>query len=178
LVLAEERPEIAAVLLYSPCIAIYGDRLDPLFQPWMKQLMQLTMTESGIMEVPREPEEGKYWADRLHINAYTSLAVLVKSKMNAETFEKVKQPLFMGYFYKNEEIQDRVVSVPAMLTMYEQLGTAETYKRKTPFPEAGDHVITSPIKTDQWESVLRASISFLEEVVEVTPQEIPVPSEE
>jgi pimeloyl-ACP methyl ester carboxylesterase len=178
LVLAEERPEIAAVLLYSPCIAIYGDRLDPLFQPWMKQLMQLTMTESGIMEVPREPEEGKYWADRLHINAYTSLAVLVKSKMNAETFEKVRQPLFMGYFYKNEEIQDRVVSVPAMLTMYEQLGTPEADKQKKTFPDAGDHVITSPIKTDQWASVLDASISFLEEVVNVPAREIPVPSGE
>jgi hypothetical protein len=144
----------------------------------MKQLMQLTMTESGIMEVPREPEEGKYWSKRLHINAYTSLAVLVKSKMNAETFKNVRQPLFMGYFYKNEEIQDKVVSIPAMLTMYEQLGTPEPDKRKIPFPEAGDHVITSPIKTEQWKPVLDASISFLEEVVGVTPQEIPVASEE
>lgn len=171
LVLAEERPEIHAVLLYSPCIGIYGDRLDPLFQPWMKELMTLTMTENGIMEVPRETEEGKYWSDRLHINAYSSLAILVKSEMNAETFKKVEQPLFMGYFYKNEEIQDKVVSVPAMLDMYAQINTPESLKRKVAFPDAGDHVIASSIKTDHWDEVLDASIDFLEEVVHVSASE-------
>ena len=44
LILAEERPEIHAMLLYSPCIAIYGDKLDPLFQPWNETLMEITMT--------------------------------------------------------------------------------------------------------------------------------------
>lgn len=171
LVLAEERPEIHAVLLYSPCIGIYGDRLDPLFQPWMKELMKMTMTEDGIMEVPREVEEGKYWSNRLHINAYTSLAILVKSEMNTQTFEKVNQPLFMGYFYKNEEIQDRVVSVPAMLNMYAKIKTPENLKRKVAFPEAGDHVIASRIKNEHWQNVLDASIDFLEEVVSVPAEE-------
>lgn len=171
LVLAEERPEIHVVLLYSPCIGIYGDRLDPLFQPWMKELMKLTMTENGIMEVPRETEEGKYWSDRLHINAYSSLAILVKSEMNPETFKKVEQPLFMGYFYKNEEVQDKVVSVPAMLDMYAQINTPESLKRKMAFPDAGDHVIASSIKTEHWDRVLDASIDFLEEVVQVPRKE-------
>lgn len=172
LILAEERPEIHALLLYSPCIAIYGDKLDPLFQPWMKQLMEITMTENGIMLVPREQEEGKYWANRLHINAYTSLGILVKSKMNSETFKKVEQPLFMGYYYKDEENQDRVVSVPAMLEMYEQINTPASLKRKTSFPEAADHVISSSIKTDTWEEVLEESIDFLEEVVQVPVPEM------
>ncbi|WP_439481316.1 alpha/beta hydrolase [Cyclobacterium plantarum] len=175
LVLAEERPDIHALLLYSPCVAIYGDKLDPLFQPWMKQLMQITMTENGVMVVPREEEEGKYWANRLHINAYTSLGILVKSEMNKETFEKVKQPLFLGYYYKDEENQDRVVSVPAMLQMFEQINTPAQLKRKTSFPEAGDHVIASDIKTDKWKAVLEESINFLETIVHVPVPELPQP---
>ncbi len=127
------------------------------------------MTENGIMEVPRETEEGKYWSDRLHINAYTSLAILVKSEMNSETYEKVNQPLFMGYYYKNEEIQDKVVSVPAMLDMYTQIKTPENLKRKVAFPEAGDHVIASSLKTDSYEKVLQESKKFLEEVVHLSP---------
>ncbi|SHN08386.1 Esterase/lipase [Cyclobacterium lianum] len=174
LILAEERPDIHAVLLYSPCIAIYGDKLDPLFQPWMKQLMELTMTENGIMVMPREEEEGKYWSGRLHINAYTSLGILVKSKMNQETFEKVRQPLFLGYYYKDEENQDKVVSVPAMLQMYELISTPSHLKQKISFPDAADHVIASDIKTENWAKVLEASIEFLEQVVKVpVPEMLP-----
>jgi esterase/lipase len=170
LILAEERPEIHSLVLYSPCIAVYGDRLDPLFQPWMKQLMEMTMTnEDGVQVVERDTEEGKYWAKNYHINAYTSLAVLLKSKMNQETFEKVKQPLFLAYYYKNEEEQDKVVSVPAMLDMYASVSTPEAKKRKVAFPEAGDHVIASSLKTESWDKVLEESIKFLEEVVHLTP---------
>jgi esterase/lipase len=172
LILAEERPEIHSLVLYSPCIAVYGDRLDPLFQPWMKQLMKMTMTnEDGVQVVQREAEEGKYWAKNYHINAYTSLAVLLKSKMNQETFEKVKQPLFMAYYYKNEEEQDKVVSVPALLDMYASVSTSEDKKRKVAFPEAGDHVIASSLKTESWDKVLQESIKFLEEVVHLSPVE-------
>lgn len=170
LILAEERPEIHSLVLFSPCIAIYEDRLDPLFQPWMKQLMTMTMTnEDGVQVVERDAEEGKYWAKKLHINAYTSLAVLLKSKMNKETFEKIHQPLFLAYYYKNEEEQDNVVSVPAMLDMYASVSTPKKLKRKVAFPEAGDHVIASSLKTDSWEKVLEESIKFLEEVVHLTP---------
>ncbi|MEX2565941.1 MAG: alpha/beta fold hydrolase [Cyclobacteriaceae bacterium] len=170
LILAEERPEIKAVLLYSPCIAIYEDRLDPLFQPWMKYLMKMTMTnERGMLEIPREKEEAKYWAEEAHINAYSSLGILIKSKMNKATFSKIKQPLFMGYYFKDEENQDKVVSVPAMLHMFENVGSPENVKRKVAFPDAGDHVISCSIKTESWPEVLEESIAFLENIVGIIP---------
>ena len=75
----------------------------------------------------------------------------------------------MGYYYKNEEIQDKVVSVPAMLDMYTQIKTPENLKRKVAFPEAGDHVIASSLKTDSYEKVLQESKKFLEEVVHLSP---------
>ncbi len=172
LILAEERPEIKSVLLYSPCIAIYQDRLDPLFQPWMKSLMKMTMTnENGVLVQEREEEEGRYWAEAIHINGYSTLAIMLKSKMTPSTFSKIEQPLFMGYYYKDEAHQDNVVSVPAMLAMYENLGTPTNLKRKVAFEEAGDHVISSSIKTESWNEVLEESIQFLEEVVGLEPIE-------
>lgn len=170
LILAAERPEIKSLLLYSPCIEVYGNRLDPFFQPWTKTLMRLTMTNSkGVQEVHREGDVAKYWSEEYHINAYSSLAVLLKSKMDKKTFEKVRQPLFMAYYYKDEENQDNVVSVPAMLEMYNNVSTPDDLKRKKAFPDADDHVITSRIKTEAWEDVLEESKKFLEQVVGILP---------
>ena len=63
--------------------------------------------------------------------------------MTPEQFQKVKQPVFMGYYYKDEEHQDKVVSVPAMLAMFDELGTPADKKQKMAFPNAGEHVIAS-----------------------------------
>lgn len=170
LILASERPEIKALMLYSPCIVEYGNQLDPFFQPWTKQLMKAVMTnDKGVQEVSREGDKAKYWADAYHINAYSSLAIMLRSKMNMKTFRQVDQPLFMGYFYKNEEIQDRVVSVPAMLEMFKQVSTPELLKNKKAFPESGDHVITSSITSASWEEVLDESINFLEQLLKRAP---------
>ncbi|HSI76299.1 MAG TPA: alpha/beta hydrolase [Lunatimonas sp.] len=170
LILASERPEIKALILFSPCIMEYGNQLDPFFQPWTKQLMKAVMTnEKGVQEVPREGDKAKYWADAYHINAYSSLAILLRSKMNVATFREVEQPLYMGYYYKDEENQDKVVSVPAMLEMYDQVNTPGHLKQKMAFPESGDHVIASSITSGSWKEVLAGSIDFLEQVVNLTP---------
>ena len=168
LILASERPDMHAVLLYSPCIVEYGNQLDAFFQPWQGYLMEKAMTnEHGVLESRREGDKAKYWSEAYHVNAYSSLAVMLRSRMTAGTFSTVKQPLFMGYYYQDEENQDKVVSVPAMLQMFEELGTPEALKKKQTFPDSGDHVIGSSITSGDWEGVLEASIEFLEEVARV-----------
>ena len=112
-----------------------------------------------------------YWSEDYHINGYESLAQLLYSEMNEETFNKITQPLFMGYYYKSEEEQDFVVSVPKMLEMFEQINTAESLKKKRAFPNAGDHVIASSITSGDWEGVLFTSIEFLEKTVGIAPAE-------
>lgn len=170
LILASERPEIKALILFSPCIKEYGNQLDPFFQPWTKQLMKAVMTnDKGVQEVPREGDKAKYWAEAYHINAYSSLAIMLRSKMNADTFREVDRPLYMAYYYKDEKNQDKVVSVPAMLEMFDQVSTPEQLKMKMAFPESGDHVIASSITSESWEEVLAGSIEFLEKVVHLTP---------
>ena len=79
-------------------------------------------------------------------------------------FKTVDEPVFLGYYFKNEEEQDKVVSVPAMLRMYEQLGTSSSQKRKQAFPKAGDHILASPLASNDVEGVYRATYNFLKEV--------------
>lgn len=165
--LASQQPEIKAVVLYSPAIRDNGERLD---KPWTKLLMEKTMMKNKVLHQNREGEKKAYWSEDYHINGYQSLATLIYSEMNAETYSKIKQPLFLGYYFKNEGEQDFVVSVPRMLEMFGQLGTAKELKIEKAFPNAGDHVIASSITSDDWQGVLFSSIDFLENVAKVPPR--------
>lgn len=167
LLLASQQPEIAAVVLYSPAIRDNGERLAALFEPWSKFFMEKTMTEDGVIDMKRTGEKAEYWSEVQHLNAYESLAVLLYSEMNAKTFAKIHQPLFLGYYYKDDKEQDPVVSVSKMLEMYGQVSTPETLKREKAFPKSGDHVIASSITSNDWQGVLFSTIDFLENVVKV-----------
>lgn len=170
LLLASQQPELKAAVLYSPAIRDGAGRLEAFFKPWTKFIMEKTMTENGAMDMKRTGEKAEYWSEVQHINAYESLAKLMYSNMNEETFQKITQPVFLGYYYKSEQEQDFVVSVPKMLEMYGQLGTAESLKREKAFPNTGDHVIASAITSNDWQGVLFETIDFLENVVGLKPR--------
>jgi esterase/lipase len=167
LLLASQQPDIKAVVVYSPAISDYGGRLEALFSPWAQWLMEKTTMKNRVIHQNREGEKAAYWSEDYHSNAYESLAVIMYGNMEEKTFQKIRQPLMLGYYYKNDEEQDKVVSVPKMLEMYEQLGTPTELKREKAFPKTGDHVIASSITSKDWEAVLFETIDFLENVVGV-----------
>jgi pimeloyl-ACP methyl ester carboxylesterase len=167
LLLASQQPDIAAVVVYSPAIRDRGEKLGMLFKPWSKFLMEKSMTQNGTMDMKRTGEKAEFWSEVQHINAYESLAVLLYSEMNQATFSKIHQPLFLGYYYKNDQEQDFVVSVPKMLEMYSQISTPESLKREKAYPKSGNHVIASSLTSDDWEGVLFSTIDFLENVAKI-----------
>jgi hypothetical protein len=69
----------------------------------------------------------------------------------------------MGYYYKNEEEQDKVVSVPAMLKMFDELGSKD--KKKVAFPNAGNHVLASPILSKDVPNIQKETEKFLDGVL-------------
>ncbi len=87
--------------------------------------------------------------------------------MKPDVFAKIKCLVFLGYYYKNETEQDNTVSVPAMLKMYDELGTPSALKEKKAFPEAGAHVIASYIRSKDWQSVEKETDNFLSEIVKL-----------
>ncbi|WP_136466098.1 alpha/beta hydrolase [Flagellimonas onchidii] len=160
--------DIAGILLYSPNIEIYDQSAKLLSRPWGIQLAK-AVKKSDYYEFEATEEKKKYWTTKYRMEALTQLQALVDNTMNTETFEKVTQPTFMGYFYKNDSIQDKVVSVPAMLKMYDQLGTPPAMKRKVAFAEVGDHVIASYITSKKLDAVKRETNKFLEQVLGLSP---------
>lgn len=68
----------------------------------------------------------------------------------------------MLYYYRDEVHQDSVVSVPAMLNMFSQLGTPAGKKIKEAIPYAGNHVMGSYIKSNDLLSVQTAIEKFMQ----------------
>ncbi|MDA0315334.1 MAG: alpha/beta hydrolase [Bacteroidetes bacterium] len=169
LLLASQQPDLHTLVLYSPAIRTEGIFLEGLFKPWTFWIMKKTLLEDGVAFLKREGEKKDYWSEEYHANGYESLAVLLHSEMNQETFTQVKQPVFLGYYYKNEKEKDMVVSVSKMQEMFNQLGTVPTLKKEMAFPKTGDHIIASSITSQDWQSVLFQTIDFLEKVALVPP---------
>ncbi|RDY58777.1 alpha/beta hydrolase [Flagellimonas nanhaiensis] len=156
--------DIVGLLLYSPNIEIYDKNAKLLTGPWGLQLAKM-VKKSDYHEFDANEEKKKYWTTKYRVEALTHLQAMVDNTMKPETFQKVEQPVFMGYFYKNDSIQDKVVSVAAMLKMFDELGTPQDKKRKKAFPETGDHVMTSYVTSKDLESVQTETENYLEEII-------------
>lgn len=158
--LASKHPEIKSIVLYSPCIAIYDPNAVLLDNPWGLQLAR-TIKGADFNDItPKNNTQPNYWNMHYRLEGVVALQNFLTHCMTPATFEKIKCPVFMGYYYENEENQDKVVSVPAMLNMFEQLGSKE--KQKQVFPKTKNHVIGSYVLSEDWQSVEKATLAFLE----------------
>ncbi len=167
LVLAANHPEIKALMLYGPCIAIKDPNATLLDNPWGLQMAHL-ITGSDYRDIPvMAPGHAENWSLHYRLEGVVAVQNLLTHAMTKEVFEKVKIPVFMGYYYKDEEHQDNVVSVDAMKEMYAALGTPTALKREEAFPNSGNHVITSNLLGKLTDKPIASSEAFLRDVVKL-----------
>jgi hypothetical protein len=88
--------------------------------------------------------------------------------MNDANFAKIKQPTLVLYYYKDEQHQDPVVKVSAMKNMFSKLGTPEAMKKMIPVPEAGNHVLGSPIVSKDIITPEKEAAVFMKETLHIT----------
>jgi esterase/lipase len=161
--LASVHPNIKALVTYSPCIKIYDDNAELIDNPWGMQLGRLITGSYYRQLTPENAEHDKYWNMYYHMTGILAIQNFLTHAMVPSTFEKVQCPVFMGYYYKNDSAQDKVVSVPAMLKMFDQLGTPAAAKQKRAFPDAGNHVLASPVLSKDVATVEAETMRFLQE---------------
>jgi esterase/lipase len=167
LYLASRHPEIKAIVLYSPCVKLFDKTAVILDKPWGLQIARLV---SGGPVKKYEPESkihANYWQLSYRIESLVALQNLVSNTMKPDVFSKIKCPVFLGYYFKNEIEQDNTVSIPAMLKMFDELGTPVELKQKEAFPDAGAHVIASYIRSKDWQSVEQETDKFLTDKVKL-----------
>ena len=168
LYLASEHPEIAALILYSPNVQLYDPTAFILTKPWGLQIARIVLGSKY-----REREESDsikmYWYAKYRIEGIVNMQAMLEATMKQEVFSKIKQPVFLGYYFKDEEHQDKTVSVKRMLEMYDQLETPENQKRKIAFANAGAHVIASPLCSLSVNEVKNETFKFAEEILGLKP---------
>jgi len=151
--LAATYPEVNSLILLSPNIAINDPLAFMLNNPWGLQISRIVMGGKERILDWRSDQYKKYWYARYRLESVVELQELLETSMTRETFQAVKQPLLLLYYYKNEKEQDPVVRVDAMLKMYDELGTPAQLKSKKAIPNAANHVIGSHITSKDLKSV-------------------------
>ena len=162
--LCGEFPDISANIMMSPNIAINDPNAWLLNNRWGLQIAHLVIGKY------READDTtalykQYWNQRYATSALVQLEELLESTMKEATFRKVTQPSLLLYYFKDDDHQDKVVKVSAMKRMFLQLGTPDSLKRQVAIPNAGNHVLASPIKSKDVENVKSAIDKFAIEIL-------------
>lgn len=170
LILASQNPDIHALMTYSPNIAINNPAATLMDEPWGLDIIRMVHNGSDYHEFdPKDVDDytKQYWTWRYRIECLTELESLLSNSMTPSTFKAVKCPTYIAAYYKDEANQDPVVSVAAMQTMYQQLGTPATQKRIELFPEANTHVIACQLRSKQYEAIRASSFKFVDEILQI-----------
>lgn len=164
--LAAEYPEIEGLILLSPNIAINDPLAWVANNHWGLQIAQLVKGKYNTTD-DSSALERQYWYNKYRMEAVTEMQELLETTMKASLFEKIKQPVLMLYYYKDEEHQDKTVKVSAMKRMFRQLGTPDSLKRAIAVPNAGEHVIGSYIKSKDIKTVIDECEKFGKEILHI-----------
>ncbi len=162
--------KVNSLLLLSPNIAINNDKAWLLNNPWGFQIAKMVTGKDHLESKDSLiPLRRQYWYLRYPLHATVQLEELLETSMTKETFEKVKQPTLLLYYYKDAVHQDSTVRVDAELKMFDELGTPANLKRKQAMPNTGDHVMGSYITSKDVAGVQNEVEKFMKEVLGLQP---------
>ncbi len=163
--LAANYPEIAGLILYSPNIEVFNPSAPLLNNPWGLQIGR-TVLKSNYVDIKyKDSAYPKYWNSHYRIEAVVALQNLLEATMTKTTFKKIHQPTLALYYYKDEANQDNVVKVNAIQKMMQQIATPSNLKMEMAIPNAGNHVLASPIVSKDIVSVEQATAKFIQELI-------------
>ena len=162
--LAATYPEIAGLVMYSPNIEINNPAAPLLNNPWGLQIARL-VKGGNYAEIPfKNNEYPKYWNTHYRLESTVALQNLLEATMTNKTFSKVKQPTLVLYYYKDEQHQDNVVKVSGIKKMFAAISTPDSLKKMVAIPEAGSHVLASPIVSKDIVSVEKETAKFMKSI--------------
>ena len=169
LYLASRYPDlIEAHIMLSPNIDFYDPRSFMMTWPWGLQASRLIIgSDFYDWEAPKAAQQ--YWYTHYRIEGLVTLKSIINETMTEENFGKINDPIYLSYYYNDDENQDKVVSVKRMREMYAQVGTPASLKKEVVIADAGTHIIGSDLFNTHLSSVWTPLISYCEEVLHLSP---------
>jgi pimeloyl-ACP methyl ester carboxylesterase len=160
---------VAGLVLYSPNV-----RIRNLFAPLMRYPGGLALARlvrhSHYNQWEASPEEARYWYKRQRLEGAVQLQHLLDAAYQGGILDQVRQPCFMGVYFRDAGHQDDTISVAASRRAFARLGTPPSQKTWAEFPSAGRHVIACDLSSGAWREVQAATWAFLESAMGWTPR--------
>lgn len=162
--LASGFPDSVDVLaLLSPLIEFETGASLLFDKSWGQRIMRLLLGEPYIRVQPENDDHARYWYQSYRLESLMVLKTMQNNLLSNEVYKRIHQPVFAGYFYKDEDTQDEVVSVQAIMDLKEKLATPTHQKVFTAFPGAEEHVISSAYRSAEYQQVREALVRFIEQ---------------
>ena len=166
--LAATFPEqTAALVLASPFYDFASPSADIMKLPGGMSLVNAVYGEVRESSGKANPDYGagyeKYWYTQQYFSSLQNLVDLRAAVLHDDTIARVRAPVLMTYYYRDDEHQDPTASVPAMLEVFEKFGQGQNsfIKQKAPIAN-GNHVMLSEhVKTDK-ETIEKTIVDFLQ----------------
>ncbi len=169
LYLAAKYPDLVeAQIMLSPNVDYFDPRSFMMSGPWGLQMTRLILgSDFYSWKAPGYAEQ--YWYTRYRIEGIITLKAIIDETMTKENFQMINDPIYLSYYYKDENHQDNVVSVKRMKEMFEQVGTPSALKKEVAHADAGTHIIGSDLFNQNLASVWTPLVSYCEDVLHLTP---------
>ena len=164
--LEAENPDlVAAQIMYSPNIDLGFATSELLTLPWGGPIANQLIGEYRDIRQFHSKEDMQYITAEYKTEGLIGLKALIEMTMTTKTFQKITKPYFVGYYYKNEEEKDNVISIEALLNFDKQTKTPAAEKRLVAFPDVKTHVVPNTVQSKDIASVQTATFKYAEEVL-------------
>ncbi|HEX5112801.1 MAG TPA: alpha/beta hydrolase [Saprospiraceae bacterium] len=157
---------VAAHIMFSPNIDIYDPRSFILDGPWGLQLSRKIAGGNSYSWTASATAQ-QYWYTSYRIEGLVTLKSMIDATMTEATFKAINDPVFMAYYYFDEDHQDKTVSVIRMREMYNELSTPPSEKMDVPLKNAGTHMIASDIFNDNLNALWTPLTAYCEKVLKL-----------
>ncbi|MDZ7683519.1 MAG: alpha/beta hydrolase [Fodinibius sp.] len=138
--------DIETLILYSPLIRFHGIKAQLLMNGPARALLRWVPGKRYLITTAGTTfAEDRIWNRSYALEGALVLGYFIDHYMQNNLFGKISCPTMVGYYYKNKDEQDEVVSVPAIKKMVSRLRTRTNSVQAVNFPEAKNHVICSSL---------------------------------
>ena len=161
--LAAENPDLVeAQIMLSPNLGIDDPKAKLLTGPWGKQIARKVQgSDYRNLGLPKACHQ--YWTMRYRINGVFAVQGMIDQGIKEMYFEKLTHPIFMGFYYKNENESDHVISTDAIREYFKLLPGSSNIIRE--FKNVDAHVIASECQSKDLDAVRQALWQFGEEQI-------------
>lgn len=157
---AENQDLVDAQIMLSPNLELHDARLKLITGPWGEQLARkIHGSDYRNLRLPKVCHQ--YWTMRYRLEGGFAVQGLIDQSIKESYFQKLTHPVFMGFYYKNEEESDHVISTQAIRDYATLLpGDKNIIK---PFENVGGHIIANECQSKDLNEVKTALWSFAQE---------------